>query len=145
MCNWHLRPKYMFLSMHIFRGSNLCYIELWSCLIWHILLIISLLYMLCYDQCVFKCISNQVIGILKGNWSLRRRQRFPLHSTTHSSPSLRFTLRLWYNLHSYVLFAKGEKVVWKGLYFTQSIRFWRFMPKGEKVLAQSKRTAPPTT
>jgi hypothetical protein len=24
-----------------------------------------------------------------------------------------------------------------------SIRFWRFMPKGEKVLAQSKRTAPP--
>jgi hypothetical protein len=42
-----------------------------------------------------------------------------------------------------VLFAKGEKVVKKGLYFTQSIRFWRFMPKGEKVLAQSKRTAPP--
>jgi hypothetical protein len=42
-----------------------------------------------------------------------------------------------------ILFAKGEKVVIKGLYFTQSIRFWRFMPKGEKVLAQSKRTAPP--
>jgi hypothetical protein len=41
------------------------------------------------------------------------------------------------------LFAKGEKVVKKGFYFTQSIRFWRFMPKGEKVLAQSKRTAPP--
>jgi hypothetical protein len=41
------------------------------------------------------------------------------------------------------LFVKGEKVVKKGLYFTQSIRFWRFMPKGEKVLAQSKRTAPP--
>jgi hypothetical protein len=41
------------------------------------------------------------------------------------------------------LFAKGEKVVKKGLYFTQSIHFWRFMPKGEKVLAQSKRTAPP--
>jgi hypothetical protein len=39
---------------------------------------------------------------------------------------------------------KGEKVVLKrGLYFTHSIRFWRFMPKGEKVLAQSKRTAPP--
>jgi hypothetical protein len=37
----------------------------------------------------------------------------------------------------------GEKVVKKGLYFTLSIRFWRFMPKGEKVLAQSKRTAPP--
>jgi hypothetical protein len=52
---------------------------------------------------------------MKGNWSLRRRQRLPLHSTTHPSPSLRFTLRLWYNLHSYVLFAKGEKVVRKGL------------------------------
>jgi hypothetical protein len=55
--------------------------------------------------------QNQVIGILKGNWSLRRRQRLPLHSTTPPSPPLRFTLRLWYNLHSYVLFAKGEKIV----------------------------------
>jgi hypothetical protein len=48
---------------------------------------------------------------LKGNWSLRRRQRLPLHSITHPSPSLRASLHLWYNLHSYVLFAKGEKVV----------------------------------
>jgi hypothetical protein len=47
-------------------------------------------------------------------------------------------------IFTHVLFAKGEKVVnKKGLYFTQSIGFWRFMPKGEKVLAQSKRTAPP--
>ena len=38
---------------------------------------------------------------------------------------------------------KGRKLFKKGLYFTQSIRFWRFMPKGEKVLAQSKRTASP--
>jgi hypothetical protein len=37
---------------------------------------------------------------------------------------------------------KEEKVV-KGLIFHSSIRFWPFMPKGEKVLAQSKRTAPP--
>jgi hypothetical protein len=57
--------------------------------------------------------SNQVIGILKGNWSLRRRQRLPLHTTTHPSPSLHITLHLWYNLHSYVLFAKGEKIVLK--------------------------------
>jgi hypothetical protein len=62
----------------------------------------------------FKSISNQVIGILKGNWCLRRRQRLLLHSTTHPSPSLRATLRLWYNLHSYVLFAKGEKSSSKG-------------------------------
>jgi hypothetical protein len=40
-------------------------------------------------------------------------------------------------------FTKGRESSYKGLYFTQSIRFWRFMPKGEKVLAQSKRTAPP--
>jgi hypothetical protein len=31
----------------------------------------------------------------------------------------------------------------EGLIFHSSIHFWRFMPKGEKVLAQSKRTAPP--
>jgi hypothetical protein len=41
------------------------------------------------------------------------KTRLPLHSTTHPSPSLRSTLRLWYNLHSHVLFAKGEKIVIK--------------------------------
>jgi hypothetical protein len=40
-----------------------------------------------------------------------------------------------------MLFTIGEKV--KGLIFHSSIRFWRFMPKGEKELAQSKRTVPP--
>jgi hypothetical protein len=25
MCIWHLRPKYVFLSRHILRGSNLYY------------------------------------------------------------------------------------------------------------------------
>jgi hypothetical protein len=62
--------------------------------------------------------------------------------TKASTPLLilrhRFTLRLWYNLHLYVLFAKGEKVVNKGLYFIPSIRFWRFMPKGEKVWPKAK-------
>jgi hypothetical protein len=42
-----------------------------------------------------------------------------------------------------MLFTEGGESSSKGLYFTQSICFWRFMPKGEKVLAQSKRTAPP--
>jgi hypothetical protein len=41
------------------------------------------------------------------------------------------------------VFAKGGEISYKGLIFHSSIRFWRFMPKGEKVLAQSKRTAPP--
>jgi hypothetical protein len=31
----------------------------------------------------------------------------------------------------------------EGLISHSSIRFWRFMPKGEKVLAHSKRIAPP--
>jgi hypothetical protein len=30
----------------------------------------------------FKSISNQVIGVLKGNWSLRRRQRLPLRNSS---------------------------------------------------------------
>jgi hypothetical protein len=42
-----------------------------------------------------------------------------------------------------MLFTKGGESSLKGLIFHSSICFWRFMPKGEKVLAQSKRTAPP--
>jgi hypothetical protein len=55
----------------------------------------------------------------------------------HSEPLSNFGI-----IFTHILFAKGEKVA-KGLIFHSSIRFWRFMPKGEKVLAQSKRTAPP--
>jgi hypothetical protein len=29
----------------------------------------------------FKSFSNQVIGVLKGNWSLQRRQRLPLRNS----------------------------------------------------------------
>jgi hypothetical protein len=46
-------------------------------------------------------------------------------------------------IFTHMLSTKGGESSLKSLYFTQSIRFWRFMPKGEKVLAQSKRTAPP--
>jgi hypothetical protein len=49
------------------------------------------------------------------------KTRLPLHSTTHPSPSLRSTLRLWYNLHSYVLFAKGEKIVSKRAYISLKV------------------------
>jgi hypothetical protein len=45
------------------------------------------------------------------------KTRLPLYSTTYSSSSLRITLHLWYNLHLYVLFAKGENVVRKGPIF----------------------------
>jgi hypothetical protein len=75
MCNWHLRPKYVFISMHIVRGSNLCYIELWLCLI-----------DISYDHIsfmsmtnVFSSVSSCLVIELKGKWSIRQRHRF--HST----------------------------------------------------------------
>jgi hypothetical protein len=48
-------------------------------------------------------------------------------------------LRLWYNLNSFIYNQRGRKY-FKG---SNDSVFWRFMPKGEKVRAQSKRTAPP--
>src|SRR5690242_9950732 len=67
----------------------------------------------------FKSISNQVIGVLKGNWSLRRRQRLPLRNSSFAvapriSPSFwgEFKakgLRLWYNLHSFIYDQRGRK------------------------------------
>jgi hypothetical protein len=59
----------------------------------------------------FKSISNQVIGVLKGNWGLRRRQRLPLRNSSFAvtpcnSPFLGRKhehqangLHLWYNLN----------------------------------------------
>jgi hypothetical protein len=49
---------------------------------------------------------------------------------------------IWYNLHSYIIYQRGRKFERAYISLT-SICFWRFLPKGEKVLAQSKRTAPP--
>jgi hypothetical protein len=76
---------------------------------------------------------------LKGKWSLRRREGF------HSTLSVSFTLRRhstplfdWYNLHSYFIYQWRRK--YKGL--TKS-PFLVIHAKGERILAQSKRTAPP--
>jgi hypothetical protein len=65
----------------------------------------------------FKSISNQVISILKGNWSLRRRQRLPLRNSSFAvapchSPSLGEKakgLHLWYNIHSFIYDQRGRK------------------------------------
>jgi hypothetical protein len=68
----------------------------------------------------------------------------PLNSIgiIHSLPVLRMILHLGIIFTHIYLFAIGENV--KGLIFHSQVSvFWRFMPKGEKVLAQSKRTAPP--
>jgi hypothetical protein len=49
-------------------------------LLFYIPLIMSLSYAM--TNVFFKSISNQVIGVLKGNWSLRRRQRLPLRNSS---------------------------------------------------------------
>jgi hypothetical protein len=79
---------------------------------------------------------------LKGKWSLRRRQGF------HSTLSVSFTLHHhstslsnWYNISLIFTCTNGGESN-KG---SQSLYFWRLMPKGERVLAQSKRTTPPPT
>jgi hypothetical protein len=67
----------------------------------------------------------------------------PLNSIgiIHSLPVFRIVLHISIIFTHIYLFTIGEKV--KRAYISlTSIRVWRFMPKGEKVLAQSKRTAP---
>jgi hypothetical protein len=88
---------------------------------------------------VFSSVLLCLVIELKGKWSIRQRRRF--HSTPSVFAGIPHSSPLWNNLHSYLFVAIVEKV--KGLIFHSSIRFWRFMPKGEKILAQSKRTAPP--
>jgi hypothetical protein len=80
---------------------------------------------------------------LKGKWSIRQRHRFHSTSSVLSflagiPPTLQFGI-----IFTHILFAKGGEKVKRAYISLTSIRFWRFMPKGEKVLAQSKRTAPP--
>jgi hypothetical protein len=81
---------------------------------------------------------------LKGKRSLRRRQRLPLHSIELFILRRRSaSLSNLGTIFTHMLFTiRGER---KRAYISlTSIRFWRCMPKGEKVLAQSKRTAPPS-
>jgi hypothetical protein len=83
---------------------------------------------------------------LKGKWSIRQRHRFHSTSSVLSIlagilPALQFGI-----IFTHILFAKGGEKITRAYISLTSIRFWRFMPKGEKVLkvlAQSKRTAPP--
>jgi hypothetical protein len=84
------------------------------------------------------CISLR----LKEKWSIRQRQRF------HSTPSVLFTLCQYsaispigiiFHLYFFYQWERKDKRALK------SLRFWQLMPKGEKVLAQSQRTAPPTS
>lgn len=136
-----------FHSMHIFRESK--------SMLYRSMIMLNLVYP--FDHISFISMTNVFSSVfsclvieLKGKWNIRQKRRF--HSTPSYYPlfiSIPHSSPLWYNLHSYhylnwifQLFAKGGEKE-KGLYLTQSIRFWRFMPKGEKVWAQSKKTAPP--
>jgi hypothetical protein len=68
------------------------------------------------------------------------KTRLPLHSTTHPSSSLRSTLRLWYNLHSYVLSAKGEKIVNKeGLISHSKYPFLAIHAKGGESMSPKQK------
>src|SRR5688572_19643504 len=88
-----------------------------------------------YLKTSHRCIEREMES------SVKTKASTLLHNSSFAVTPSQFSI--FGIIFTHVLFAKGEKVVNKGLYFTQSIRFWRFMPKGEKVLAQSKRTAPP--
>jgi hypothetical protein len=58
-------------------------------------------------KCVFQVYFKPSHRNIERELESSAKTRLPLHSITHPSPSLRIALRLWYNLHSYVLFAKG--------------------------------------
>jgi hypothetical protein len=74
--------------------------------------------------------------------SAKNKASTPLHHDIYPSSSLHIALHFSIILHSYIICQRGESL--KRAYISlTSICFWRFMPKGEKVLAQSKRTAPP--
>jgi hypothetical protein len=102
----------------IFLILGTCFVKLHT-LLFYIPLIMSLSYAM--TNVFFKSISNQVIGVLKGNWSLRRRQRLPLRNSSFAvaprdSPSLGERakgLRLWYNLNSFIYNQKG-RLLFKG-------------------------------
>ena len=76
----------------------------------------------------FKSISNQVIGILKGNWSLRRRQRLPLRNSSFAIAPRKGPCPLGRNEHqtkgpdfvfgiilTHLLMTKGEDCTSKAL------------------------------
>ena len=111
--NLGMSSTFLIRAISFAKIAHIAYfIYLWSHLF-------HMLWLMCF-QVYFKpshrCIEREigVFGEDKG-----------FHSVTHPSPSLRATLhlwrrepkglRLWYNLHSYVLFAKLDKVVKRAL------------------------------
>src|SRR6187455_2549371 len=72
----------------------------------------------------FKSTSNQVISVLKGNWSHNFGEDKGFHSVTHPSPSLQETLHLWGRdqkdfvfgiILTHLFMTKGEDSTWRAL------------------------------
>jgi hypothetical protein len=79
---------------------------------------------------VFSSVILCLVIELKGKWSIRQRRRF--HSTPSVFAGIPHHSPLWYNLHSYLFVCHWGQSQRAYISLT-SIRFWRFMPKGEKV------------
>jgi hypothetical protein len=82
----------------------------------------SLLYAM--TNVFFKSISNQVIGVLKGNWSLRRRKRLTLRNSSFAvapciSPSLWESSKqkdfVFGTIFTHLFMTKGEESTSKAL------------------------------
>jgi hypothetical protein len=65
----------------------------------------------------------------------------PLNSIgiIHSLPVFRIVLHLWHNPHSYVLFAKGEKIIRKGLIFHSKYPFLAIHAKGGESMSPKQK------
>jgi hypothetical protein len=73
---------------------------------------------------------------VKGKWSIWQRQGFHSISDGIISPLPLFLhSQIGIILHSYFLYQWGRKYK-KG---SQSLYFWRFMPKGEKILSPKQK------
>jgi hypothetical protein len=120
MCTWHLRPKYVFLSRHIFRGSNLYYIELFTLKLTYPFNRVSFLWYICIfpispvPRLRLICFHEYpVYSVLdwKGNGVFGK----DITSTLHHRYYLSFagippSLKIGIILHSYFLVPMGEKV-----------------------------------
>jgi hypothetical protein len=76
---------------------------------------------------------------LKGKWSPRRRQGF--HSTPSNYSSFAVTPHrspIWYNLHSYIIYQRGERLK-KGLYFTHKYPFLAIHAKGGESISPKQK------
>jgi hypothetical protein len=88
---------------------------------------------------------NQVIGVLKENWSLRRRQRLPLRNSSFAvapshSPSLGEKDSVFGIIFTHLFMTKGGESNFKG---SNDSVFGDSCQRGRKNEPKAKRTAPP--